>query len=125
MIFNQGKVLQTQQEYTVTCESVDAEFLHADIDDIFKLLKNEKRVLRFLNDQYQEKYPNMNLTDIYFDQVFSSKNISKQGNGSTGQQIINSASLHLSKPKKLSLMPVQRNLIQYGIGSKVNKLLLN
>ena len=36
--------------YNVTCDTVDAEILYAKVDDIFKLLKNEKRVIKFLTE---------------------------------------------------------------------------
>jgi hypothetical protein len=36
--------------YNVTCDTVEAEILYAKVDDIFKLLKNEKRVIKFLTE---------------------------------------------------------------------------
>ena len=35
--------------YSVTCDSVDALILHANIDDIHKLLKNERQIISFMN----------------------------------------------------------------------------
>jgi hypothetical protein len=50
IIYNHGNPKPEPANYTVTCESCDGEILFADIDDIYKLLKNEKRVLRFMNE---------------------------------------------------------------------------
>ena len=57
MIYNLGNPKPEPANYTVTCESFDGEVLFANIDDIYKMLKNEKRILKFMNDQYSEKYP--------------------------------------------------------------------
>ena len=50
MIYNSGHEKPEKSNYTVTCESCDGEVLFADIEDIYKLLKNEKRVMKFLNE---------------------------------------------------------------------------
>lgn len=35
--------------YTVTCDSNDAEVMWAYVDDIYKMLKNERKVVKFMN----------------------------------------------------------------------------
>ena len=77
-IYNHGNPKPEKANYTVTCESYDGEVLFADIEDIYKLLKNEKRVLKFLNDQYSEKYPDSELTDNFFEQAFQNKTVKIQ-----------------------------------------------
>lgn len=57
MIYNLGNPKPEPANYTVTCESNDGEVLFADIEDVYKLFKNEKRILKFMNEQYSEKYP--------------------------------------------------------------------
>ena len=57
--------------YTVTCDSTDAEILYADIGEIYKQLKGDRHITKFLNNQYMEKYPDQQLTDKYFEQVFA------------------------------------------------------
>ena len=57
MIFNAGAEMTNRMNYTVTCNTNDAEILYANIDDIWKQLKSEKKILRALNNQYLEKYP--------------------------------------------------------------------
>lgn len=77
-IYNHGNQKPEKANYTVTCESYDGEVLFADIEDIYKLLKNEKRVLKFLNEQYSEKYPDSELTDNFFEQAFQNKTVKIQ-----------------------------------------------
>ena len=65
--------MTNRMNYTVTCNTNDAEILYANIDDIWKQLKSEKKILRALNNQYLEKYPDQNLTDKFAEQAFSNK----------------------------------------------------
>jgi len=73
MIFNGGLEMPNRMNYTVTCNTNDAEILYASVEDIWKPLKSEKKILRALNNQYLEKYPDQNLTDKFFEQAFSNK----------------------------------------------------
>lgn len=76
MIINNGNYLGPEpvnQFYTVTCESTDAEVIYANVDDIYKLFKNELRLLRFLKEEFVQKFPSNELADSYFDGVFSRK----------------------------------------------------
>ena len=60
MILNNGNYLGPKpvtQFYTVTCESNDAEILYANVDDVYKLFKNEKKLLKFLKDEFVRKFP--------------------------------------------------------------------
>lgn len=107
--------------YTVTCNSVDAEILHADIQDIYKLLKGDRHVTKFLNDQYMEKYPDQQLTDKYFEQVFSNQGATSSMSQNPAPQTPEAAAVGIPK----TIMPAQKNLIAYGINGQVNNLLLN
>ena len=84
MIINNGNYLGPEpisQYYTVTCESNDGEFIYANVDDIYKLVKNEKRLLRFLKDEFVQKFPANDLADNYFEGAFSRKLDSMTGGG--------------------------------------------
>ena len=59
--------------YSVTCQSNDGEILMADLNDIWKLLKNERRITNFMKEQYCQKFPDQPLADVFQDQVFESK----------------------------------------------------
>jgi hypothetical protein len=101
----------------VTCDTVDAEILYAKVDDIYKLLKNEKRVIKFLTDQFREKYPNKLLTDNFFEQAFSN----------TIEEIPDSTNRPQSQPGVKSgeqNVLVKQRLREFGI-QNVNDLLLN
>ena len=55
MIINNGNFYgpePVQQFYTVTCLSNDAEVIYANVDDVYKLFKNERRLLRFLKEEF-------------------------------------------------------------------------
>ena len=70
-IYNHGKPKPQISNYTVVCDSFDAEVLFANIDDIYKMLKNERGILNFINEQFMEKCPDQQLTDNFFNQVFN------------------------------------------------------
>lgn len=57
--------------YNVSCDSVEAEVIWAYADDISKLIKNERKVMKYMSSQFYEKCPNKKITDAYFEQVFS------------------------------------------------------
>ena len=83
MIINNGNHLGPEpitQFYTVTCESNEAEIIYANVDDIFKMVKGEKRLLRFLKDEYVRKFPSNDLADSFFESAFSRQLESAQTN---------------------------------------------
>jgi len=49
MIFNAGQTMPEKLNYTVTCDSTDAEILYADIGEIYKQLKGDRHITKFLN----------------------------------------------------------------------------
>lgn len=59
--------------YTVTCESNNAELLVANVDDVLKLLKTESKVVKFMKEQYIQKFPSQKTADDFFKGVFSGK----------------------------------------------------
>ena len=59
--------------YTITSNSNDCEVMWAYIDDVYKLIKNERKLIRFMNFEYIRKYPNKKLTDHYLEDVFKGK----------------------------------------------------
>jgi len=61
--------------YAVTCESNDAELLEANVDDVYKLFKNESKVVKFMKEQYIQKFPSQKPADDFFKGVFSGKPI--------------------------------------------------
>ena len=40
------------------------------MDDVYKLFKNERRLLRFLKEEFVQKFPSNDLADSYFDNMF-------------------------------------------------------
>ena len=56
-IYNHGKPKPQISNYTIVCDSFDAEVLFANIEDIHKIIKNEKGILNFINEQFMEKCP--------------------------------------------------------------------
>lgn len=80
LIVNNGDEYGTKPSesyYTVTCESTDAEIMWANIEDVYKLLKNERKVVKFMNNEYIKKYPTNRLPDKYLEEVFRAKNLEK------------------------------------------------
>ena len=63
--------------YTVTCEGEDAdnnaELLVANVDDVYKLIKTESKVIKFMKEQYVQKFPSQKPADDFFKGVFSGK----------------------------------------------------
>jgi hypothetical protein len=49
-IYNHGKPKPQISNYSVVCDSFDAEVIFADIDDIYKMLKSERGILNFINE---------------------------------------------------------------------------
>jgi len=90
--------------------------LHANIDDIHKLLKNEKRIINFMNEQYMEKYPDQQLADTFFDMVFSNKPIEDQ-NSHAANIFSSQESIEFkdTDSKDERIMPVKKNLCEFGI----------
>lgn len=54
MVLNNGDIngalKPTDVFYSVTCQSNDGEILMADLNDIWKLLKNERRITNFMKE---------------------------------------------------------------------------
>ena len=59
--------------YTVTCESNNAEVLVANVDDIYKMVRTESKVVKFMKEQFVQKFPSEKLPDDFFKDVFSGK----------------------------------------------------
>jgi hypothetical protein len=115
----------------VVCDSIEAQVLYASVEDIYRFLKNERQVIRFLNYQFQDKYPNKLLTDNYFNQVFNNKQdddvrasvrSGSQGSEGSTEPV---KTTRQDPPAGVSSNFVQRKLQQYGIHNKVNHHLLN
>ena len=53
----EGELKPSKVYYNVTCESIEGEILCADLEDIWRILKNEKPCIQFLKEQYCLKFP--------------------------------------------------------------------
>ena len=46
----EGELKPSKVYYNVTCESIEGEILCADLEDIWRILKNEKPCIQFLKE---------------------------------------------------------------------------
>jgi len=127
MIINNGNYLGPEPMssfYTVTCESNDAEILTANVDDVYKLFKNEKRIMKFLKDEFIQKFPINMLPDSYFDGVFSRKVENQTSKSKKTPKAFSVGKASAPEPQQKQ-MPVTKNLLDFGIQNKANDILLN
>jgi hypothetical protein len=67
---NHGEEKPKISDYTVICESQEAEIIYADVESIFKHIKRESSVIDFMNQQLMKKYPDQMITDEHFSNAF-------------------------------------------------------
>ena len=72
--------------YSVTCESNNAELLMAKIEDIYKVIKTESKVVKFMKEQFVQKFPSEKTADDFFKGVFSGKRKDGEGKKEKGGQ---------------------------------------
>lgn len=85
--------------YTVTAASNDCEVLWAYVDDIYKMLKNERKVVAYFNNQYIRKYPSHRMPDAFLESAFQENRKKEQGDGTAQDNKM----IELSKPLEKSI----------------------